>query len=103
MRGNATALRDSEARYRSILDSIDEAYAIADVPRDEHGGWSTEAGRSPWMAASRSSAYTADVVDERSEWWRHEAAAAVIEKGARERLPPVRQDGFQRAAREVRL
>ncbi|GAA3267424.1 hypothetical protein GCM10020258_37650 [Sphingomonas yabuuchiae] len=34
-----TALRDSEAKYRALFRSMDEAYAVVEVLRDDHGRW----------------------------------------------------------------
>ncbi|WP_322965046.1 PAS domain-containing sensor histidine kinase [Sphingomonas fuzhouensis] len=35
-----TALRESEAKYRMLFESMDEAYAVVEVLRDAKGGWS---------------------------------------------------------------
>ncbi|MEH3121351.1 MAG: PAS domain S-box protein [Sphingomonas phyllosphaerae] len=35
-----TALRESEAKYRSLFESMDDAYAVVDVLRDADGRWS---------------------------------------------------------------
>lgn len=37
---SGAALRESEERYRALFESMDEAYAVVDVLKDENGRWS---------------------------------------------------------------